>query len=91
MTKKRYSRIDAKPDQIKVGYGMGEWPDTSKDLQYAWGPGTDLKPTVRCVSTAFEGVPVHDGKTLREILTERGFDIESLRFTISKLPEGNET
>lgn len=85
MPKKRYSRIEAKPDQIKVAYGMGEWPDTSKDLQYAWGPGTDMKATARCISTAFEGVPIHDGKTLRELLTDRGFDIETLKFTISKV------
>lgn len=85
MPKKRYSRIEAKTDQIKVAYGMGEWPDTSKDLQYAWGPGTDMKATARCISTALEGVPIHDGKTLREILVERGFDIETLKFTISKV------
>lgn len=86
MKKKRYQRIDAKPDQLKVAFGMGDWPDNSKDLQYAWGPGTDMKVTARCVSTAFEEAIVHDGKNLREILEDRGFDIESLRFTISKLP-----
>lgn len=84
MAKKRYARISAKPDQIKVAWGMGDWPDTSKDLIYAWGPGTDMKPTVRCISTAFEGVAVHDGKTLREILEDRGFDLETLRFMIEK-------
>lgn len=77
---KRYRRVEAKPRQLVAAFGRGE--DASLDLQYAWGGKGAQSPDARCLSNALEGVPIHGGKCLREVLEERGYDITTLKFSI---------
>lgn len=78
---KRWREIKAKPGQIKAGYGR---VDGGLDLSYAWGGGGAQKPDVRVLMRALEDMPVFEGKSLRDVLTERGYDITTLRFSIER-------
>ena len=87
-------RLEARWGKVERGgkpsivYNWGKWD----------GPAVG-KATVHCLCTALEEAPILDGKCLREILIERGYDMASLRFTIdltaSPLPpspvDGSET
>jgi hypothetical protein len=82
--KKRYRVVTAKPRQLVAAYGKGD--DSSHDIQYAWGGSGASKPDARCLSTAIEEAIIHDGRCLREVLEERGYDITTLKFSIDLLP-----
>lgn len=89
---KRYRTPTAKPGEVKIAYGRADRYD-SPDLCVAWGAGADMKCTGRLVMNAltektlhpkFPG-PGHEYRpSLIDELEARGFDIETLRFTISK-------
>ena len=89
---KRYRTPNAKAGEVKIVYGRID-RHNDPDLCVAWGAGTDMKCTGRLVMNAltekamrlkFPG-PGHEYRpSLVEELEARGFDIETLRFTISK-------
>lgn len=81
---RRFRVVSAKPRQLVAAYGKGD--DASLDIQYAWGGKGASSPDARCLSNALEGVVVHGGMTLRELLIERGYDITTLKFSVELLP-----
>lgn len=83
MGRRRHRVVTAHPGELRVAFGRAD--DASLDIQYAWGGKGASKPDARCVSNAFEGSIIHDGKTLREVLVERGYDITTLKFSIQML------
>ena len=78
--KKRYRRIEAKRGELRAGYGRLERGDRPC-VVYAWGPGTG-KPDSRILCNALEENPVYGGKTLVQELEARGYDLDTLKFTI---------
>lgn len=78
---KRWRTPTAKPGELKAAYGRSEY-DTSLDLQYAWGADGAGKADARVLMSALEDADVFDGKNLRQVLTDRGYDITTLRFSI---------
>ncbi|MEN3212283.1 hypothetical protein PUR23_19930 [Methylorubrum populi] len=82
LKRKRYRVFEAKPGQLLARYGRAEHWD-EPDLCYAWGD-RHIKPDSRMLMMAFEQVPVFEGKTLRQELEARGYDITTLRFSIEQ-------
>lgn len=78
-------KIVAEPGELKIGYGTCE-PGGRPDLVYAYGGGGTRKADGIVLSMAFEQIEVLDGKTLRQLLEERGYDIKTLRFTVRRKP-----
>jgi len=84
--KKRWRMVDAKPDQLRVAFGLferGEEPE----LVYAWGEGTQ-KADVNLLMSLFEGrgeevANLSDGSIVQEF-AKRGYDITTLKFTIQR-------
>jgi len=87
MGRKRYRVFSAKRGQILARYGRAESYD-DPDLCYAWG-NRDLRPDTRVLMTAFEEIPVFEGRTLRQELEARGYDITTLRFSVERKPSPN--
>lgn len=82
--RKRWHSVEAKPGELKAAYGNDR--HNGLDVYYANGvPGTD-RPDARVLAEAFEGTDVFAGKSLRQVLIDRGYDIRTLRFSIQKLP-----
>lgn len=81
---KRYRLVSAKPGQIKAAFGRDDCGNI--DLQYAWGGSGAQKPDARVLSSAIEEAPVFEGKCLREVLTDRGYDITTLKISVSRSP-----
>ena len=80
---KRWRRPEAKPGQLLVKYGKdcGE-----QDLFYCHPENTcGMRRDARLLMLAIEKVDVLDGKSLREHLEERGYDITTLKLSVSKL------
>jgi len=65
---------------VSFGYLRGH----GEDIYYTNGLGTSTADA-RCLSSAFENAVVHDGKSLRKLLEERGYDLKTLLFTIQKM------
>lgn len=84
MRRKRRKRpIAMKDGQLSASYGY--LPDEDgEDLYFTNGPGCH-RGDAALLAFSFESVPVYDGKGLRKVLVERGYDIKTLRFTIDKL------
>jgi hypothetical protein len=80
MQGKRYRMVEAKPGQLKAAYGRDDCGNI--DLQYAWGGKGAQKFDALVLADAIERAPVLDGKCLREVLTERGYDITTLKITV---------
>lgn len=78
---KRYRSVKAKPGELKASFGKADRWD-SPAIQYAWGGEGAAKADGRVLCCALEEAIVYDGKTLAQVLTERGYDIGTLRFTI---------
>lgn len=83
MKKKRWRVVNAKSGEIKVSYGKADAYD-NPDLVYSYRGFDNIRATSNCVMFAFENVDIHEGKSLRKILEERGFDITTLKFSIQK-------
>lgn len=81
--------IRAKPGELIAAFGTAERGDRP-DIQYAWGGGGASKSDGRILCNALEEVKVFNGKTLREELTDRGYDISTLRFSIKAHPRAAE-
>lgn len=79
---KRYRTPVAKDGGLLVKYGQ-EHGD--KDLFYCW-PNNEcgMKRDSRLVMMAFEQRDIYEGKSLREELESRGYDITTLKFSIQK-------
>jgi len=80
---KRYRTVHAKPGELKVAYGIagaGERPD----VVYAYGGEGACKADGYILGQALEGVKILDGKTLRQLLEERGYDIRTLRVSVKQ-------
>jgi hypothetical protein len=86
VAKKRYRVPQAKPGQLLALFGRAYRQDTP-DLVYSWGGSGASKPDSRILMRAIEEVPVFDGRSLREELTARGYDITTLRFSIQRHAE----
>jgi hypothetical protein len=83
MPKKRYRRVYAKPGELKVAFGRMEFQRDPLIVYYHGDGYLPGRGAARVLSDYFEGMKL-DGKTLVEHLIERGYDIETLKFTIQK-------
>lgn len=86
---KRYRTPKAKDGELLVKYGK-EYDD--EDLFYCY-PDNDcgMKRDSRMLSIAFERTVLfqEDGRTLRQELEARGYDITTLKFSVmKKVPNG---
>lgn len=81
---KRIGQLTAKPGQLRAGWAR---PDRGEppDLCYAWGADGAGKADGRVLSEAIEGLPVYEGRSLREELTRRGYDITTLKISIETM------
>ena len=79
--KRRKSPKRMKDGELSASYGY--LPDNGEDIYYTNGPGCH-SADARVLCHALETVVIHDGKGLRKILEERGYDLKTLRFTIQK-------
>lgn len=77
-------KVRAKPGELVAAFGKHE-AGGRPDIAYAWGGGGADKPDARILSNALEQAPVHMGRTLRQELVARGYDISTLRFSVRKL------
>jgi len=89
---KRFRTPTAKPGEVKIVYGKIDRYN-NPDLCVVWGAGTDMKCTGRLIMNAIDQKTLHakfpgSGHEYRPSLLEeleaRGFDITTLRISISK-------
>lgn len=84
MKKKRFRAPRPSPGQIKIGWAK---EGGSYSLVYAWGDGLRKGHVIPLID-AFERISplshFHHGKTLLQTLEEDGFDITTIRFSISR-------
>ena len=79
--KRGWSVPYAKPGQLLARFGRPDrWSDA--DLCYAWGGRGAESPDGLILSNALENAEVYQGRSLREELIQRGYDITTLRFSI---------
>lgn len=58
------------------------------ELQYYWRGDRTMKSDTRLLMQFFEDIPSkYGGKTLKEELIERGYDISTFRFSVERLPD----
>jgi hypothetical protein len=81
--KRRWRIKHAKPGELRVYYGK---PDNwnGADVCYAFGGNGAQGADSRVLAYAFENVHVFDGKPLRKLLEERGYDITTIKFSIQR-------
>lgn len=82
MKAKRWHSPQAKPGELIARWGRVDRYDPKPTLVYAWGAHGASKPDSRCLMAALEEADILDGKSLRAVLEERGYDITTLRFSI---------
>lgn len=80
---RRWREPTAKPGELKAAFGKERFSDRP-DLLYVWGGKGASKPDARVLSYALEDALVFDGKPLRQVLVERGYDITTLRLSVSR-------
>lgn len=89
---KRYRTPIAKPGEVKIVYGRSSRGDRP-DLCAAWGGEGASKPDARTVMHAlterrmvptFPNLQYEERPSLVEELEARGYDVETLRFSISR-------
>ena len=78
---KRLSNPKARPGELRVQFGQR---DGERDLFFCWGGEGARRADANLIMQAFN-TPLSFGKTLREELVERGYDITTLRLTIARL------
>ena len=83
MARKRILVPAAKPGQLVAKWGRPD-PGERPDVCYVWGGQGASSPDARVLSYALEVAPVHMGKTLRQELETRGYDLTTLRFSIQR-------
>lgn len=77
---KRYRVPMVKPGQLKVSYG--KIPHENPDVLYSHGGNGASRPDARLLSHFFEGITYLEGRSLRQELEHRGYDIKTMKFTI---------
>lgn len=90
---KRYRIKKPKPGQITISFGK---LDGQYELVYSYDD-SDLpqgvrigKPTINLLMMVFENVEAHEGRTLIQVLQDRGYDLSTLKLTIDRrTDEGN--
>ena len=80
---KRIHQLTAKAGQLRAGWGRPD-PGETPDLVYAWGAGGADKTDGRILASAFEDCQNVFGRSLRQELECRGYDISTLKFSISQ-------
>ena len=80
--RKRWRVPTAKPGVLRVSWGIPEAGEPA-DIVYTNGEGVGRADS-RLMAFAFETIRVHDGKSLREELQARGYDLTTLKFEIFK-------
>jgi hypothetical protein len=80
---KRIHVMRAKPGQLRAGWGRPD-PGEDPDICYAYGGGGAAKPDGRILAEALEGLTIYEGRSLREELDRRGYDITTLKFSIEQ-------
>lgn len=85
---KRFRKPNPKQGELLVKFGKA---DGEIDLLYCWPENTcGMRRDTRLVMNALERIDVYEGKSLRQELTERGYDITTLKFSITKInPEAS--
>lgn len=83
VARKRIITRQAKLGQLIAGWGR-PGPGEAPDLVYSWGAGGACKSDSRILMEAIEGNEVMPGKSLRQELIDRGYDISTLRFSIER-------
>ena len=81
--RQRIHTLHAKPGQLRAGWARPD-PGEPADLCYAWGGEGAAKSDGRYRSDAFENMRNAEGRTLREELEHRGYDIATLKFSIEQ-------
>ena len=82
MTKRIYT-LQSKRGQLKAGWGR-PGPMQHPDLCYAWGAGGADKTDGRILSEALEDLRNCFGRSLRDELEYRGYDLTTLKFSIQQ-------
>lgn len=81
---RRFRVPDPKPGQLLVKYGKME-VGSDVDLIYSHPENTcGMSRDSRLLSLAFEDTKLVTGKTLRQELEDRGYDITTLQFSVMK-------
>ncbi|MDY6893804.1 MAG: hypothetical protein SVO01_00075 [Thermotogota bacterium] len=79
---KRFRKPVAKPGELLVKYGKHYGYE---DLFYCWPDNKSrMKSDSRILCDAIERVKIFDGKTLRQILIDRGYDITTFKLSVKK-------
>jgi hypothetical protein len=79
--KKRYRERRAKPGELRAYFGKAD--GDGPDVCFANGEGVD-RASARLLHNALNSLPVCNGRSLLDELKARGFDIETLQFSIRK-------
>ena len=82
--KKRFQVVRAKPGTLIAKFGRAE-RDDQPSVCYAWGGEGASKADAHILSQALEGNDVFENCNLVEELKKRGYDITTMKFSISKL------
>jgi len=84
--KKRFQLVRAKPGTLIAKFGRAEGERGEQaSVCYAWGGEGASKADARILSQALEANKVFEDCTLVEELKKRGYDITTMKFSISKL------
>lgn len=81
--KRRIRKPKTKPGELRAYFASG---DDGDDIYYAHGGGGACKPDAMMLAHAFEELQQLHGKSLRDELVARGYDIATLTFYIMKSP-----
>lgn len=85
--KRRLRAPVTKPGQLQAYWGRPQ-PGAKPSVVYAWGGAGACKAEGRLLSEALEHLDVFEGKSLVQELEARGYDISTLRFSISLKQDG---
>ena len=78
---KRFREPKAKQGELLVKFGKA---DGELDIFYCWQGDSNMKRDSNMLSHVFESASIFDGKSLRQELESRGYDITTLKFSIMK-------
>lgn len=79
---KRFRLPTAKPGELRVAYGKERFD--RPDVFYCHGAHGADRSDARLLSHFFEEVKGLTGKTLRQELEERGYDITTIKFSVQQ-------
>ena len=80
---KKYRTPKAREGELLVKYGQHQ---EERDLFYCWPDNEDcMKSDSKLLMYVIERIEVQEGKTLRTLLEERGYDITTFKLTVQKV------